>query len=364
MPGAPTPQTLLEAIASAATSGFITNPMPDGPTGTNAASVQQGFPPITMQEELAGGQPPLGQDMNGLMFLISSHTLYVECGQTYFWNSALATQIGGYLAGTILGMTDGTGLWLNTSGGNTSNPDTGGAGWVPLVAYGFTTVAVTGGIVTLTAAQTKYQVIILSGTLTSNLTINLPATDQEWLIVNTTSGSFATKVQTTAATGSVTVPQGGLNSPTQVYSIGDGAIYTRVAPLSVPISIAPTPSTLVERDNTGAVLSTVFNSNESPTNPTVANVIVDAGDGNFQKIPLVDFIAQFQAPVFKSGLITGVAGGANRFNFPTAFATACTSVVITTTVNSGGWAITAVDRFGFNFNSGVAEPYYYIATGN
>src|SRR6202000_1627448 len=99
-------------------------------------------------------------------------------------------------------------------------------------------------------------------------------------------GAFTTKVQTASALASVTVPQGGFASPTQVYGIGDGNIYPRVAPLSVPIDQAPNPSTLVERTNTGAVLATVFNSSESPTNPTIVNVIVDAGDGNFRKMPL------------------------------------------------------------------------------
>lgn len=296
MPGAPTPQTLLEAIASSAGGGFITNPIPDAPTGTNAASVQGGFPPVTMQEELAGGEPPLGQDMNGYLFLISSHTLYVQCGQPYLYSSALATAISGYLAGTLLGMADGTGLWLNIVNGNTTNPDTGGAGWVPMASYGFANVTgLTGGVVTLTALQARREVIVLAGVLTSNLTVNLPETTQEWLIVNTTTGAFTTKVQTAAATGSVTVPQGGFGSPTQVYGIGDGNIYPRVAPLSVPIDQAPTPSTLVERTNTGAVLATVFNSNEAATNPTIDNVIVDAGDGNFQKISAANFVAQLFA---------------------------------------------------------------------
>jgi hypothetical protein len=366
MSGAPTPQTLLEAIASDAGGGFITNPMPDAPTGTEAASVQQGFPPITMTSELAGGEPPLGQDMNGFLFLISSHTLYVQAGQPYLFNAALAASMGGYLAGTILGMSDGTGLWLNVTGGNTTNPDTGGAGWVPLAAYGETTVTgLTGGIVTLTPAQAKYQVIVLEGVLTSNLTINLPETNQEWLIVNATSGAFSTRVQTVAGLAGVTVPQGGFASPTQVYGIGDGNIYPRVAPLSVPIDQAPTPSTLAERTNTGAIVATVFNSTETATDPTIANVIVDAGDGNFQKIPLAEFLAQIQptAQLIKSGVTGVAAGGANRFNYPAPFPNSTVQVQITPNTNSATYAITAKDRNGFNFNSGAAVSFNYIATG-
>jgi hypothetical protein len=366
MAGAPTPQTLLEPIASDAASGYITNPIPDAPTGTNAASVQQGFPDITMTEELAGGEPPLGQDMNGFLFLISSHTMYVQCGQPYLYNSTLATMIGGYLAGTILGMTDGTGLWLNTVNGNGTNPDTGGAGWVPLGTYGFTELSgLTGGTVALTAAQAKYFVIEVQGALTSNLTLILPETIQSWLIANVTTGAFTVKVQTIAALASVLVPQGGFASPTGVYGVGDGNIYPSVAPLSVPIDQAPTPSTLAERTNTGSVLATVFNSNTAATNPTILNVIVDAGNGNFQKISLANFNAQTQptAQILKSGQTAALAGGSNRVNFPTPFPNSCVAVVVTPNTNSATVAITARDAAGFNINTGAAVSFNYIATG-
>src|ERR1700749_4241878 len=126
MSGAPTPKTLLTAIAADAAPGNLpgdkTAPMPANPTGTNAASIEGGFPAIVMTNEDAGGEPPLGQDMNGYLFLVSSHTLYLQCGQTYKFNSDVATAIGGYAVGTILGMSDGSGLWLNLTDANTSDP--------------------------------------------------------------------------------------------------------------------------------------------------------------------------------------------------------------------------------------------------
>lgn len=366
MSGAPTPQVLLEPIASDADPGFITNPLPDAPTGTNAASIQGGYPPIVMTSELAGGKPPLGQDENGFLFLLSSHSFFTQCGQLYRYSAPLATAIAGYSLGAILGMADGTGAWLNTVDGNTTDPDAGGAGWVPGYAYGNSAATgLTGGVVTLTPAQAKYQVIVLSGVLTSNLIVNLPETNQEWLIVNATSGAFVTKVQTAAAAAFVTVPQGGFASPTQVYGIGDGNIYPRVAPLSVPIDQAPTANTLAERTNTGALLATVFNSSEGATSPTITYVIVDAGDGNFQKISLAEFAAQLfpQAQIIRAGQTATLAGGANRVNFPTAFPNSCTAIVVTPNTNSATVAITARDRFGFNINTGAAVSFNYIATG-
>jgi hypothetical protein len=309
MPGAPAPQTLLEAIAADAGPTFITSPMPEAPTGTLAASIQGGYPPIVMTNELAGGKPPLGQDMNGFLFLLSSHTLWVECGQLYLYNSDLATAIGGYLAGTVLGMSDGTGMWLNRTNGNTTNPDAGGAGWVPMAAYGRAAVSgLTGGTVNLTAAQSKYGVVVLTGALTSNLTINFPQTVQEWLVINGTSGAFTTTAKT-AAVGSVgvTVPQGGFSAPLGVYSVGDGNLYPTVAPLSVPIDQNPTPLTLVERTNAGYVLATYFNQSSGIEVPGIGAVFVQStnNDGFLRKISLTNFEAQILLQGLSGQLVNG-----------------------------------------------------------
>jgi hypothetical protein len=389
MSGAPTPPILLEPIASSAPGGNITNPMPETPPVTpNAASVQQGFPTITMQSELAGGKPPLGQDFNGLFFLVSSHTMFVECGQAYNFNATLAAKIGGYLAGTILGMADGTGFWLNLTNGNSNNPDMGGAGWVPFASYGFTTISgLTGGIVALTAQQAKYAIILLQGALTSNLVIEVPETVQEWLIINATTGAFTTAIQTAAAGTSVTVPAGGFGAPVGVYGVGDGNIYPTVSPLSVPISIPPVASTLAERDNLGNLLAVKFNGNAAAENPTIANVIVDSGDGFFKKISLLNFIAQLPA----GGLVTKtVVGNETTYNvggllvkigivaqtvatnqahaFAAAFPNACAGVV-TQVADSTGVEFFAVNsasttRNGFNQYSNNVCNVVYIAIGN
>lgn len=426
MPGAAYPPRLLEPIASDAGGSFITNPMPDAPTGTNAASVQGGFPPVTMQPELSGGKPPLGQDMNGFLFLVSSHSFYVQCGQTYLYDATLAAFIGGYAVGTILGMTDGTGLWLNVTAGNMTNPDTGGAGWVPIAAYGNSTVTgLTGGTVALTAAEAKYGVIVLSGTLTSNLRVNFPQTDQEWLVINNTTGAFTTTCQTAAAgsTG-VVVPQGGFSSPIGVYSVGDGNLYPSVAPLSVPISQAATPLTLAERTNTGYLLAVYFNQSSNLENPTIGAVFVQnsAADGYLRKITPANFaaqialsafagqvtngqiplsaVSQWAASIFANAALTGAPtaptapngtnstviastafvknvlptnttkcavvalnNGANRVNFATPFGTSITGVALTAYGSGASLFVTAQDVNGFNCDVGVTQNYSYIAIG-
>lgn len=287
---APTPPTLLEAIASAAGPSFITNPMPNSPTGTNAASIQGGFPPVTMTNEQAGGEPPLGQDMNGYMFLISSHTLYVQTGQLYPYNSTLAAAIGGYALGTILGMADGTGIWMNITANNTSNPDTGGAGWISISSYGIAAVPVTTGAVNLTASEYRRSIIQFTGTLTGNVTVVFPNIVEEWLLVNSTSGPFT--LLAIAGSAGVVIPQGGFATPTGVYCVGDTNLYPTVSPLSVAIDQNPTPLTLVERTNAGYVLATYFNSNNGADNFTIQNVFYDSGDGFHRKKALSTFESQ------------------------------------------------------------------------
>lgn len=300
MTGAAVPQVLLEPIAADANPANITAPMPDAPPGANAASIQQGFPPITMLEEQAGGKPPLGPDMNGLFFLISSHTMYVQCGQLYLYNSTLATAIGGYLAGTVLGQADGKGMWLNLTNGNTSNPDTGGAGWTAIVTYGFGTVTgLTGGTVTLTAAQAKFPVVVLSGTLTSNLTVNFPGQFREWLIVNNTTGTFSVTANIAGGAG-ISVPQGGFGAPTQAYS-DTVNLYSAIAPLSIPIDQDATPLTIVERTNAGYVLASYFNMGGAADNFAISNVFYEtANDGFIRKTSLTQFESQM--------LLSGIGG--------------------------------------------------------
>ena len=355
---APTyPPPLLEPVAADAGGAYITDPMPEAPTGSNAASIQGGFPPVTMQPELGGGKPPLGQDMNGFLFMITTHTVWVQSGQLYLFNSALAADIGGYAIGTILGMADGSGIWLNVTANNTTNPDTGGvgAGWRPLYSYGSATVPITGPTTVLTAAQAKKPVIILTGVLSANTIVYLPQYAQEWLIVNGTSGAFNVTVNAGGGT-TVTVPQGGFASPIGVYSVGDGNLYPTVAPLSIPIDQAATPLTIVQRTNAGYVLATYFNQSSAfNENPPIGSVAVqNTGlDGYFRFATLAYFeasmalsaiggqvtngqvpysvVQQWAATLFTSPAFTGVPTA------PTAPAGTATSQIATTAfVNQGG----------------------------
>lgn len=304
MPGQPTPPLLLQAFAKNAASQYIQTPIPVSTVDPKRASMDLGFPPLTMTEIFAGGSPPFGQDVNGILYMLSANTAALQAGQSPTFNSTLAAAMGGYLAGAMVGMADGTGVWVNLTNGNTNDPDAGGAGWVPLANYGYTTVSgLTGGTVTLTQAQARRGVIILAGALVGNLQVVLPTWLRSWLIVNNTSGAFTTTVRTPSGIG-VQIPQGGFSAPTEVY--GDGTnIYPTVAPITIPTDVNPTPNTIAMRSNAGYIFATYFNQNSGLENFGMAAVYADAGDGYHRKISPANFAAQLALSQFAGQVTNG-----------------------------------------------------------
>lgn len=103
----------------------------DAPNPNNA-SYQLGFPPITMLPIESGGLPFYGQDMNGILNALSSAARWANAGGSYKYDATFAndTNVGGYPKGAVLIKSGLSGFWFNTVENNTSNPDTGGAGWV------------------------------------------------------------------------------------------------------------------------------------------------------------------------------------------------------------------------------------------
>lgn len=303
---APTPPRLVEAFGKNAVDPDFINLIPVSTVDPGRASLDLGFPPQTMQPVIAGGTPPFGQDMNGILFMLSSHTVYQQAGTPYYYDATLSTALGGYALGTLLGMSDGSGFWINRTPNNTTNPDTGGAGWVPVYSYGPATVTgLTGGIVpaTLTAAQAKKKLIILQGALTANLQVVVPNVYQDWLFVNQTTGAFTTTVKTSAGTG-VVVPQGGLAAPVGVYC-DTVNVYPTVAPLTgFSISQGPDPLTIVQRTNLGYILAKYINSDMPLDNLPMSAVYFEfAGDGYIRKMTLANFAAQIALSQF-AGQVT------------------------------------------------------------
>jgi len=120
-------------FASAAGSGYVTNPIPQTPPSTpGMASFQTGFPPLTFEQTAAGGDPPFGKDFNGILLGITQWLRWAQAGGLPpQWDSAFAASVGGYPKNAlVLSATPGYGhYWLCTAENNTTNPDAGGSGW-------------------------------------------------------------------------------------------------------------------------------------------------------------------------------------------------------------------------------------------
>lgn len=102
------------------------NDIPDAPTGTAHASIQEGFPPITMIPQEDGGEAPYGQDFNGLGNLLSQFYFFTQNGGTYTFDPAVAEVIGGYPENALLWYypdeNNVTAKWLrSTKANNTDN---------------------------------------------------------------------------------------------------------------------------------------------------------------------------------------------------------------------------------------------------
>jgi len=93
-----------------------------------------------MLAKSAGGLPPLGQDMNGVLGDISSHTVFQNCGGRYRFDAALATAIGGYPLGFVLQDDYGINEYVSAIAANSGNfntdPSLVGVTWIPYAGNG------------------------------------------------------------------------------------------------------------------------------------------------------------------------------------------------------------------------------------
>ena len=181
------------------------------PSGSNQASYDQGFPPITMTLKSAGGLPPKGQDMNQILFEQSSFNRYFSAGGGYQYDSTFSSAIGGYPAGARIPNSTNTGFWLNTVDDNSANPENSTAaitGWVPSGFYGVTSLTgLSGAGVTLSTLQAGRDRITLSGALTSDINLVVPAWIKKWEVINNCTGQFSVTVKTPSGSG-IAVPAG------------------------------------------------------------------------------------------------------------------------------------------------------------
>lgn len=191
-----------------------------------AASLTDGFPPLTRTPIAAGGVPPSGLDMNGILYELSAILRWANAGGGYAYDSTFAndSNVNGYPKGARIMRSDGLGYWFNTVENNTTDPEAAGAaaaGWVPDFTNGVTSVAMASANVTLTPLQYGKPIIVITGTLTANLNLIFPTIVNEWTVINNTTGPYTITCKTAAGTGVI------VNSAQAI--VGDGTkIYSAV----------------------------------------------------------------------------------------------------------------------------------------
>lgn len=78
-------------------------------SGTETSSISAGFLPITSEPLDDGGVAPERTDFNGMFYLSTDQRFYLQNGGLITYSDAVATKIGGYPQGAILGYLDANG---------------------------------------------------------------------------------------------------------------------------------------------------------------------------------------------------------------------------------------------------------------
>lgn len=156
------PDNLSEYWANGASTTYVNDIPVDAPVDPQLASFELGFPPITMTPQASGGLPPFGQDMNGILKVLSEHTRFQNSGGRYRFDSALATILGGYDAGTVLQANDGLREYVSFVNNNlddfNSDPSSIGVTWLPYNLRSIVADSVTPGYITLPTSAGTFKI--------------------------------------------------------------------------------------------------------------------------------------------------------------------------------------------------------------
>ena len=410
-----------------ASSGGTFTVIPKNSPGSNTAGYDTGFPNITMQPEVSGGLPPLWPDVNGILNAITCHLMNLEAGNPYLYSSTFEGDVGGYPLGALLGASDGTSLWYSIEAANSDNPDTTPGHWVPAFSYGEASVSLAGGSVTLTPAQYRRGIIVLTGTLTGNVNVVFPTLFLDWVVINNTTGAFSATAKTSAGTG-VVIPQTGPSAPSTIYCDGTNIQSTGIstaglAPLASPaFTGTPTAPTPAGASNNTSIATTAFVKTAIAPLATTAAVaaavapLAPLAAPHLTGVPTAptnvtptDSSTQIATDAFVQAAIIAAAGGAvsggrgwfaigpwvvnfgpvpaqsdsayHALTFAQAYPNACFGVVMTANAASQNTSVAnantsvleaeGISKTGFNYimssnwNIGVVGmPAFYVAVGN
>lgn len=169
------PPSVVEPFCADGTAGtdYTVIPVPTQiAVSPELASFSTGFPPATRLAKTAGGIPPRGKDMNGILRMATAHTAWVAAGGRYPFNSDVVSIRGGYPVGAVIqSNTNPLQCFLNMVANNTNDPNSVLTGWVSSIPiYSASTVA--GGTYTDQTLPGRSDYILDINTSTGNVTFN------------------------------------------------------------------------------------------------------------------------------------------------------------------------------------------------
>lgn len=109
--------------------------LPNSATGTNRASMAEGWNSITSTPIADGGIPPNRLDFNGLGYLATVLLYFMQQGGFFQYDSTISGYLGGYPKGAVLWVVDnGIPQYAvrSTVNNNTNNPASNMTGWEKL----------------------------------------------------------------------------------------------------------------------------------------------------------------------------------------------------------------------------------------
>lgn len=132
------------------------------------ATYQEGFPPVTMLNEDAGGLPPKGLDFNGIFYELSSPIAHYCRGDRIQYDANYAAAIGGYAKGWVVASNDYQKDYISLVDNNLADPNGTNTTWAVYAGQGSVPTA------TSTTTGTVKLVNSLSSTATdAALTANM-----------------------------------------------------------------------------------------------------------------------------------------------------------------------------------------------
>jgi hypothetical protein len=149
------------------------------------------------------------QIANGTLALTASQTNYVERTRA----GTVSSNTSGFTAGRIP-------LYQVVTGSSTVTSYTDWRSLEIPTPTGLVAKTITTADVTLTAAEARNQIVHLSGTLTGNRNLIVPAEPGIWIVRNATGGAFTVTVKTSGGSG-IVVAQG---TTAMVYSDGTNVL--------------------------------------------------------------------------------------------------------------------------------------------